>query len=87
MMLKEVYFLLGSEDGGQVVYLKLETSMDRLGIHSAIKLDNYSTLTRTFVLQDLQDIILGCAFLFMAVIMLIGSFFLEKSSTYKLGFH
>ena len=52
--------------------------MDRLGIHSAIKLDNYAALTRTFVLQDLPNIILGCAFLFMAVIMLIGSFFLKK---------
>ncbi len=52
--------------------------MDRLGIHSAIKLDQYAALTRTFVLQDLPDIILGCAFLFIAVIMLICSFFLKK---------
>ncbi|NOU88088.1 sensor histidine kinase [Paenibacillus sp. LMG 31460] len=71
-------FPIGSEDGGGVIYLKLETSMDRLGIHTAIKLDNYAVLTRTYVLQDLTDIILGCAFLFMAAIMLIGSIFLKK---------
>lgn len=72
-------FSISSEDGGETVYLKLETSMGRLGIHSAIKLDNYTALTRTFVLQDLPDIILGCAFLFMSASMLISSFFLKKS--------
>lgn len=71
-------FPISSEDGGETVYLKLETSADRLDIHSAIKMDDYFNLTRTYVLQDLPDIILGCAFLLMAAIMLIGSFFLKK---------
>ncbi|UKS24429.1 HAMP domain-containing histidine kinase [Paenibacillus sp. HWE-109] len=71
-------FPISSEDGGKTVYLKMETSMYRLGIHSEIKLDNYVALTRSFVLQDLQDIILGSAFILMAIIMLIGSLFLKK---------
>ncbi|MDQ0890379.1 two-component system sporulation sensor kinase B [Paenibacillus sp. V4I9] len=72
-------FSISSEDGGEVVYLKLETSTDRLGIHSVIKLDDYARLTRSFALQDLSNIILGCAFLFIAASTLIGSFFLKKS--------
>ncbi len=71
-------FPISIEDGGEVVYLKLETNMDRLGIHSAIKLDNYTALMRTFVFQDLPDIILGCVFLFVAVMIPLGSFFLRK---------
>lgn len=52
--------------------------MDRLGIQSDIRLDHYSTLTRTYIFRDLQNIILGFGFLFIAVIMLICSFFLKQ---------
>lgn len=69
---------IGSEEGGEFVYLKLESSMDRLGINSTIKLDHYATLMRTYMLMDLQNIIFGSAFLFIALIMLIGSIFLKR---------
>lgn len=71
-------FPLSAEDAGGIVYLKLQTSMDRLGIQSDIRIDHYTALTRTFIFRDLQNIILGFAFLFIAVIMLICSFFLNK---------
>lgn len=71
-------FPISSEDGGEFVYLRLGTSMDRLGLDSEIKLDHYSALTRAFIFRDLQNIILGCAFLFIAAIMLICSFFLKQ---------
>ncbi|MDR6553015.1 HAMP domain-containing sensor histidine kinase [Paenibacillus qinlingensis] len=71
-------FPLSAEDAGGIVYLKLQTSMERLGIQSDIVIDHYSTLTRTFIFRDLQNIILGFAFLFIAVIMLICSFYLKK---------
>ena len=71
-------FPISSEDAGGTVYLKLQTSMDRLGIQSDIRLDHYSTLTRTYIFRDLQNIILGFGFLFIAVIMLICSFYLKK---------
>lgn len=71
-------FPLSTIDGGKFVYLKLQTSMDRLGIHSDIRIDHYSTLTHTYINRDLQNIILGCAFLFIALIMLICSFFLKQ---------
>jgi two-component system sporulation sensor kinase B len=71
-------FPLSTMDGGKFVYLKLQTSMDRLGIHSDIRIDHYSTLTHTYINRDLQNIILGCAFLFIALIMLICSLFLKQ---------
>ncbi|OCT13321.1 hypothetical protein A8709_03440 [Paenibacillus pectinilyticus] len=69
---------LSTEDGGATVYLKLQTTMDRLGIHSDIRLDHYSILTHAFIFRDLQNIILGFSFLFIAVIMLVCSFFLKQ---------
>ena len=42
-------FPISAEDRGGSVYLKLQTSMDRLGIQSDIRLDHYSTLTRTYI--------------------------------------
>ncbi|KRE83717.1 hypothetical protein ASG89_11360 [Paenibacillus sp. Soil766] len=71
-------FPLSTEDGGKAVYLKLQTSMDRLGIHSDVRIDHFESLTRAYILQDLQSIILGCAFLFIAAIMLICSLFLKQ---------
>ncbi|CAH1200369.1 Sensor histidine kinase RcsC [Paenibacillus allorhizoplanae] len=71
-------FPLSAEDAGGIVYLKLQTSMDRLGVQSDIQLDHYSNLTRTYIFRDLQNIILGFAFIFIAVIMLICSFCLKK---------
>ncbi|MGG1551844.1 ATP-binding protein [Paenibacillus ferrarius] len=71
-------FPVSSEDGGHVVYIKLETSLDRLGIDSEIRIDHFYQLTRSFIFQDLQNIIIGCAFLFISVIMLICSLFLNR---------
>ncbi|NEW07855.1 HAMP domain-containing histidine kinase [Paenibacillus sp. SYP-B3998] len=69
---------LSSEDAGKNIYLKMETSKDRLGVHSDIKMDQYTKLMQIFVVSDLANIILGCAFLFIAGIMLICSIFLKK---------
>jgi two-component system sporulation sensor kinase B len=71
-------FPISSEDGGKTILMKLETSMGRLGIISAIALDDYDILLRSYILGDLQNIILGCAFLFIASIMLLGSIFLKR---------
>ncbi|MZQ84900.1 GHKL domain-containing protein [Paenibacillus sp. 5J-6] len=71
-------FPISSEDGGKTIFMKLETSMGRLGIISAIALDDYDILLRSYILGDLQNIILGCAFLFIASIMLLGSIFLKR---------
>lgn len=72
-------FPISSEEAGATVYLKLETSLDRLSIYSDIKLDHYNDLMRSYMLKDLQNIIFGCSFLFIALIMLIGSVFLNRS--------
>ncbi|WP_274466377.1 MULTISPECIES: ATP-binding protein [unclassified Paenibacillus] len=71
-------FPISSEDGEKTVYLKLETSMDRLSIYSDVRLGHYTALMRSFMLKDLQNIIFGCSFLFIAAIMLIGSVFLNR---------
>ncbi|MFD0692577.1 ATP-binding protein [Paenibacillus sp. GCM10027628] len=69
---------LSSEDAGKTVYLKLGTAMTRIGIHSDIQIGQNSNLIQRYVIQDMGNIILGFAFLFIAFIMLISSMFLKK---------
>ncbi|UKS26757.1 HAMP domain-containing histidine kinase [Paenibacillus sp. HWE-109] len=66
-------------DAGKIVYIKLETSLDRLGINSPIKLGNHTELMRPFVVHDLASIIIGCSFICIALIMLICSMYLKRN--------
>lgn len=70
---------ISSEDAGKNIYLKLKTSLDRLGINSEIELGKHTNLMRQFLLRDLGSIIIGCASIFIAMIMFICSIFLKRS--------
>ncbi|MGG1519587.1 ATP-binding protein [Paenibacillus oryzisoli] len=70
---------LNPEDNKQVLYMRLETTMDRLGINSKIKLGNYDVLTHTLILKDMQNFIIGSTLLIISFIMFICSLFLYKT--------
>ncbi|MEW9698232.1 ATP-binding protein [Paenibacillus sp. SI8] len=76
---QRVFIPLSSKDAGKTIYLKMETTMERLGIHSEIKIDDFSISLREYVTQDLGSVILGFGFLFIALIMLICSILLKKN--------
>lgn len=77
--LHRILIPLSSEDTSKTLYLKLETSKDRLGIHSPVQINQFSILMKNFVIHDLGNIIIGSALLFIAIVMLICSTFLKKN--------
>lgn len=72
-------FSVSNDDSGSTVFLKMENSLERAGILSDIKLDLYINLLKTYVLTDYQNIVLGCALLSIAAILLISAVFLKKN--------
>ncbi|UKS27396.1 sensor histidine kinase [Paenibacillus sp. HWE-109] len=69
---------VNKEDAGKSIYLKLETTLDRLGINSDIQLGNHAQLMRQFLKQDLVSVIIGCSFIFIAFIMFICAIYLKR---------
>jgi two-component system sporulation sensor kinase B len=66
------------EDSGKVLYFKLDNQNHRFGINKGMVLGDYNELLIEFVKKDLSGFILGGAFIFIAIIMLICSIFLRK---------
>ncbi|CAM2976032.1 HAMP domain-containing sensor histidine kinase [Paenibacillus sediminis] len=70
---------LDSRDTHKELYLKIQTTSDRIGLQSVIRMGDYNELLPMFVSRDLGDIILGSGFLFIALIMFVCSIFLKKT--------
>jgi signal transduction histidine kinase len=69
---------LSGSDSGKTLLIHTKSSMDMLGLSSGIQIGDYQAISEKYMKTDLLDIVLGCAFLFIAVVMLICSAFLSK---------
>jgi len=69
---------LQRNDSDKILYIGVQSAKDRIGLRHGIELGNYPELLDNYVKRDLIDIILGCAFVFIALVMLICSVFLKK---------
>lgn len=69
---------LHKEDFGKILYIGIQTAKDRIGLQHGIEIGSYPELLHSFVKSDLFDIILGCAFIFISLVMFICSVFLKK---------
>ncbi|WP_258168826.1 hypothetical protein [Paenibacillus sp. AR247] len=67
---------LQRNDSDKILYIGVQSAKDRIGLRHGIELGNYPELLDNYVKRDLIDIILGCAFVFIALVMLICSVFL-----------
>jgi two-component system sporulation sensor kinase B len=65
-------------ESGKTIYIKAETSTERLGTQNGIWQGDYQKLLPSFAKHDLSDIILGSALIFIAIVMIICSQFLNK---------
>ncbi|MBD0382662.1 sensor histidine kinase [Paenibacillus sedimenti] len=74
---------INQSDAGKTIYLKMETSKGRLGINSSIQIEHFSKLLKSLTIGDVSDIILGFAFIFIAIIMLICSLFLKRTQLHS----
>jgi two-component system sporulation sensor kinase B len=67
-----------SEDSGKALFFKLDNQNHRFGINKGMVVGDYNELLIEFVKKNLSAFILGGAFIFIAIIMLICSIFLRK---------
>ncbi|MGW9528593.1 ATP-binding protein [Paenibacillus terrae] len=71
---------LKPEDSGKTLYIWTESSKNRLGIIGNVMTGDYRELLGTLVRMDVLDIVLGSTFIFIALVLLICSFFLFRPS-------
>jgi signal transduction histidine kinase len=71
---------LAREDSGKTLYIWTESSKNRLGITGYVMTGDYRELLGTLVRMDVLDIVLGSTFIFIALVLLICSFFLFRPS-------
>ncbi|MCQ6562723.1 HAMP domain-containing histidine kinase [Paenibacillus mendelii] len=69
---------LSPEDSLKTVLIFGKTHSASLGLYQQLLIGDYQQLLNKYTKADLLDIVLGFAFLFMAVVMLICSMFLSK---------
>ncbi|AJS57383.1 sensor histidine kinase [Paenibacillus sp. IHBB 10380] len=70
---------LNPSDTGKLLYIGIEAEKAKIGIHSSIILGDYTELFSKFVKQDIIDVIIGSAFIFIAVVMLICTIFITRN--------
>ncbi len=75
--INRVLLPLNRGDSEKTVYIKVETSTKRLGLQNVIRVGDYHELLPRYAKRDLFDIIFGSSFIFIAVVMLICSVFLN----------
>jgi signal transduction histidine kinase len=70
---------LKPSDTSKLLYIGIEAEKEKIGIQSSIILGDYTELFSKFVKQDIIDVILGSAFIFIAVVMLICTIFITRN--------
>ncbi|MDH6508275.1 two-component system sporulation sensor kinase B [Paenibacillus sp. PastM-3] len=79
--IKDNYSLLvplTGEDNGKTMYIWTSTLQDRIGIKDSIVIGEHSELIRHFVKNGLIDVILGGSFIFVALVLFMCGFFLDR---------
>ncbi len=69
---------LGADDDSKTMYIWTSTLQDRIGIKETAVIGEYSNLVRGFIKNGLIDVILGGAFVFVAVVLFVCGFFLDR---------
>ncbi|WP_139992847.1 ATP-binding protein [Paenibacillus paridis] len=64
---------------GQTVYIKLETSTERIGLQDKIIIGEYQVIAKEYMKKDLFDLILGAALFFISISMLVSMLFLNRT--------
>lgn len=70
---------LTSVDSNQHLYIGLETNKDEINLQQQIQIGNYHELLSHYIKKDLIDIILSGACIFISLVMLVCSIFINRS--------
>lgn len=63
---------------GKSMLIQATSSSERIGLTSGLLVGDYQKLEANYVKANLNDIFLGCAFLFVSLIMLLSAIFLNR---------
>ncbi|MFC3748846.1 ATP-binding protein [Paenibacillus sp. GCM10012306] len=80
--IKDNYSLLlplSSGDSGKMLYIWTETLQDRIGIKNKVIIAEHSELIDNYVKNGLLDVILGSAFIFVAMVLFVCAFYLNRT--------
>lgn len=69
---------LDMRDNGKTLYIWTQTLQDRIGIKEQVILGEHSLLIKDYIKNGLIDVILGGAFIFVAAVLFVCAFFLNK---------
>ncbi|MFC5649330.1 ATP-binding protein [Paenibacillus solisilvae] len=69
---------LGENLSGKSMLIHVTSSSERIGLSSKLSVGDYQKLEARYVKANLNDVFLGCAFLFVSLIMLLSSIFLNR---------
>ncbi len=77
--INRVLIPLSEQDSGKEIYFQLQSDTDRLGLGAGMEIGDYQNLVRSYSKYDILDIIIGSAFIFVALVMLVCSVFLVRN--------
>lgn len=69
---------LDADSSGKSILIQVTSSSERIGLASQLLVGNYPKLEASYVKANLNDVFLGCAFLFVSLIMLLSAIFLNR---------
>lgn len=79
--IKDNYSLLlplSKEDNGKTLYIWTETMQDRIGIKKSVMIGEHSQLINEYIENGLSDVILGCAFFLVAIVLFISALYINR---------
>lgn len=76
--LNQILLPLHEDPSAKNIYIWLEPTRDQVNMQGKVFVDDFHTLLTRFVKNNLVDIVLGSTFIFIACVMLVWSFFLNK---------
>lgn len=74
----QILLPISRQDRGKELLIKVSSERERLGMAEEILVGDYQTLLRSFVKENLIDIIFGSTIIFIAFVMLLCSLFLKR---------
>ncbi|GAB6991594.1 sensor histidine kinase [Paenibacillus pini] len=74
----KVLLPLSKQDSGKIVSVHIEAVRDRIGIDRNIMAGDYQMMLKLYEKANLEDVILGSSYVFIAFIMIICGFFLNR---------
>lgn len=79
--IKDNYSLLlplSKGDNGKTLYIWTATMQDRIGIKDSLVIGEHSQLINDYIGNGLSDVILGCAFFLVAIVLFISALYINK---------